>query len=167
MNNKFIIITPSYNNEDWVETYYESIVEQTYYNYKVIYFDDNSTDNTGREIQRLSKGNEKFVYIRNTANRGAAQNYMSGFEYAEDNDIILNLDGDDWFPTSRVLERLNNTYNLYDYWMSYGKMLVYDGTEDLKEGNPRILRTILLFTNISFIVEINGEHHIFEHTENF
>jgi glycosyltransferase involved in cell wall biosynthesis len=137
MNNKFIIITPSYNNEDWVETYYESIVEQTYYNYKVIYFDDNSTDNTGREIQRLSKGNEKFVYIRNTANRGAAQNYMSGFEYAEDNDIILNLDGDDWFPTSRVLERLNNTYNLYDYWMSYGKMLVYDGTEDLKEGNPQ------------------------------
>jgi len=136
--NRFIIITPSYNNEDWAETYYESIVEQTYTNYKVIYFDDASTDNTGKEIQRLSEGNDKFMYIRNAINQGAAKNYMTGFDkYCEDDDIILNLDGDDWFPNPNVLERMNDAYIKNDYWMSYGKMVVYDGTDNLVEANPQ------------------------------
>lgn len=135
--NRFVIITPSYNNEDWVETYYESIMEQTYTNYKVVYFDDNSTDSTGAEVQARAKDNDRFVYIRNAVNQGAAQNYLTGFDHADDNDIILNLDGDDWFPNPHVLERLNHAYTLYDYWMSYGKMMVYDGTENFKEGNPQ------------------------------
>ena len=135
--NRFIIISPSYNNEDWIETYYESIAEQTYTNYKVIYFDDNSTDSTGAEVQGRIKGNDKFVYIRNAANQGAAKNYLAGFDHAEDNDIILNLDGDDWFPNPTVLERLNHAYILHDYWITYGKMMVYDGTENFKEGNPQ------------------------------
>lgn len=136
--NRFVIITPSYNNEDWVETYYESIIEQTYTNYKVVYFDDASTDNTSTEILGRIKNNDKFVYIRNTINQGAGKNYNTGFnDYCEDDDIILNLDGDDWLPNPHVLEKLNHVYTLYDYWITYGKMVVYDGTEDFKEGNPQ------------------------------
>ena len=46
MKNKFIILCCSYNNEEWAETHLESILEQTYTNYEVIYVNDASTDNT-------------------------------------------------------------------------------------------------------------------------
>ena len=35
MDNKFKIVIPSYNNQDWVEVNIESILEQTYNNYEV------------------------------------------------------------------------------------------------------------------------------------
>jgi glycosyltransferase involved in cell wall biosynthesis len=126
MNNKFIIITPSYNNENWVETYIDSILTQTYTNYEVIYINDNSSDNTESEIVSRITHNPKFTYIKNTSNLGAFKNYIIGHEKCyEDNDIIINLDGDDWFATPTVLEQLNEVYNKYDYWVTYGKMLVY------------------------------------------
>ena len=34
--NKFIILTPSFNNEEWVEYNVASILNQTYTNYEVI-----------------------------------------------------------------------------------------------------------------------------------
>ena len=34
MNNKFKIICPSYNNENWVDTHISSILEQNYENYE-------------------------------------------------------------------------------------------------------------------------------------
>lgn len=135
--NNFVIISPSFNNENWVDTYFESINCQTYPNYKVIYFDDCSTDNTGEEIQSRIIGNDKFTYIRNEINQGAARNYMTGFDkYCEDDNIILNLDGDDWLATPDVLMKLNAEYLKNDYWMTYGKMVVY--TENgITEANPQ------------------------------
>ena len=46
MDNRFKIVVTSYNNSKWVETNIESILEQQYQNYEVIYFDDASTDET-------------------------------------------------------------------------------------------------------------------------
>jgi glycosyltransferase involved in cell wall biosynthesis len=135
--NKFVIVTPSYNNENWVETYFDSVICQTYTNYKVIYINDASTDNTDNEITSRIKGNDKFVYVKNTVNKGAAKNYTDSFDqYCEDDDIILNLDGDDWFATPNVLGKLNDAYIKYDYWMTYGKMVVY--TENgITDANPQ------------------------------
>ena len=42
--NKFTIITPSYNNVEWVEFNLASVLNQTYSNYRVMYIDDASTD---------------------------------------------------------------------------------------------------------------------------
>ena len=44
--NKFVIITPSYNNEEWVEPNLASMLNQTYTNWRTIYINDCSTDNT-------------------------------------------------------------------------------------------------------------------------
>lgn len=136
--NKFKIITPSYNNEKWVETYFESIICQTYENYEVVYINDNSTDGTEEKILSLIEGNNKFTYIKNETNKGALENYLYGFEnFCESEDIILNLDGDDWLATNDVLDKLNKIYIQNDYWVSYGKMLVYDENSQLKEAFPQ------------------------------
>jgi glycosyltransferase involved in cell wall biosynthesis len=139
MNNRFVIISPSFNNEKWAEVYFESIECQTYKNYIVYYIDDCSTDNTETIVKQLFEGNDQFKYIRNDSNKGALYNYLYGFDElsTDENDILVNLDGDDWFATKNVLEKLNGEYNEHNYWMTYGKMVVYDGSESLVEAFPQ------------------------------
>ena len=134
--NKFVIISPSYNNEKWTETYYNSIVTQTYDNYQVVYINDKSTNNTKSVIDGLAKDNPKFKIIHHTENKGAAYNYI---EYLptldlDPEDILVHLDGDDWLAYPTTLEHLNGFYNEKDVWMTYGKFITYP---DLKEGNPQ------------------------------
>jgi glycosyltransferase involved in cell wall biosynthesis len=134
--NKFIIITPSYNNEEWVETYYNSIDVQTYDNYKVIYINDNSNDNTQYEIERLTQNNSKFTIINHKENKGASYNYI---EYLpslnlDSEDVLVHLDGDDWLAYPTTLENLNDFYNKNDFWMTYGKLITYP---NLELGNPQ------------------------------
>ena len=51
--NKFKIVIPSYNNEQWVEPNVASILNQTYTNYDVLYINDASTDNTLTLVNEL------------------------------------------------------------------------------------------------------------------
>ena len=65
MKNKFVIMCCSYNNEQWVNTHIESILEQTYTNYEVIYVNDASTDNTLKMVTELVGDDERFHIINN------------------------------------------------------------------------------------------------------
>jgi glycosyltransferase involved in cell wall biosynthesis len=58
--NKFIILITAYNDEEWVEYNIASILNQTYSNYKVLYYDDASTDNTYKVVSEITQDNNKF-----------------------------------------------------------------------------------------------------------
>ena len=137
--NKFILISPSFNNSEWFETYYKSITGQTYKNYEVYYIDDCSTDDTQILVTKSTTGNEKFHYIRNVERRGALHNYLYGFDNLakSPDDLLVNLDGDDWLATPDVLEKLNIFYNKTDCWISYGKMAVYNGSNTYTTAFPQ------------------------------
>jgi glycosyltransferase involved in cell wall biosynthesis len=139
MENKFKIITPSYNNEEFVEYNLASILNQTYTNYEVLYINDNSTDNTFSKVESIVGNNPQFKLINRTENKGAAYNYFFELdEYLDnDNDIIVHLDGDDWLFDNNVLKNLNDYYNEKDVWMTYGKFYCYDGTDNLTLGYPQ------------------------------
>jgi glycosyltransferase involved in cell wall biosynthesis len=127
--NKFKIITPSYNNEEWVEYNLASILNQTYTNYDVMYIDDCSKDGTYEKVTSLTKTLPNWTVVRNEVNRGAAYNYVEYLDgYIDDpNDIIIHLDGDDWLIDDSVLEQLNDFYNRTDCWMSYGGFVCWEG----------------------------------------
>jgi glycosyltransferase involved in cell wall biosynthesis len=138
MNNKFRIITPSYNNADWAEYNIASVLNQTYTNYEVIYIDDASTDNTVELVKSMVQNDPRFTIIEHTVNMGATYNYMNySTKDADDNDIIVMLDGDDWLFDENVLEKLNNFYSEHDVWMAYGGMYGYDGSPEVRLGHPQ------------------------------
>lgn len=127
--NKFKIITPSYNNEEWVEYNIASILNQTYKNYEVLYINDASTDNTYERVISIVGNLPNWTIINNETNKGATYNY---FEYREqyltdDDAIVIHLDGDDWLYDETVLEKLNTFYNKHDCWMTYGGFIVWNG----------------------------------------
>ena len=140
--NRFIIITPSYNNVDWVETNLASVINQTYTNYKVIYIDDASTDGTYNKVKSIVGDLPNWKVIRNKENKGAAYNYIESIKALslDDDEILVHLDGDDWLYDDLVLENLNKFYNKKDCWMTYGDFVCYDGsvnaTRSFPQGTP-------------------------------
>jgi glycosyltransferase involved in cell wall biosynthesis len=130
--NKFKIIIPSFNNEDWVEYNIASILNQTYINYDVLYIDDASTDSTYNKVKNLVADFNNWTIIKNSENQGATANYFDNLdEYIKDeNEIVIHLDGDDWLYDENVLEKLNDFYNQKDCWMTYGGFLCFNGTAE-------------------------------------
>jgi glycosyltransferase involved in cell wall biosynthesis len=129
--NKFVIMTPSYNNLEWVEYNLASILNQTYTNYEVIYIDDASTDGTYDKVVDIVKELPNWTVIRNSENKGATHNYFHNLnEYIKDpTEIVIHLDGDDWLYDETVLEKLNTFYNEKDCWMTYGGFIVWNGPD--------------------------------------
>lgn len=130
--NKFKIIIPSYNNEEWVEPNMASIINQTYTNYDVLYINDASTDSTLEKVNTIIKDyrllNFKVITNQQNQKRGFnispfnkhIKNYMDSGE-----DIIVFVDGDDWLSDNDVLNNLNTFYNKNNSWMTYGGMYCY------------------------------------------
>jgi len=137
--NKFTIITPSYNNLDWVEYNLASILNQTHTNWRLLYIDDCSTDGTFEKVSEILKDNPQCKVIRNKTNKGAAYNYIEPLRhlFPDDDEIIVHLDGDDWFFNDNVLADLDNYYNQRKCWMTYGQFVCWDGSGDVTRSFPQ------------------------------
>ena len=128
MENKFIIIMPSYNVAKWVGLNLEILKHQSHKNFECIIVDDGSTDNTSEIVRKHIGGDKRFHLITNNANIGSAlTNHIKAFDYIspEDEDIIVRVDGDDWLSSVFVLEYLNHVYNNSNTWMTYGTYQIY------------------------------------------
>ncbi len=120
----FVILVPSYNNSEWYKKNLESIFTQTYPHYRVIYIDDCSPDGTGQLVHDhviQNNWHEKTSVIINTNRKGALANLYYGIHSAQDNEIIVTLDGDDWFAHEQVLEILAEVYRDPNVWLTYGQ----------------------------------------------
>lgn len=124
----FCLLTLSYNNAAYCEKNIASILAQDYENYRVIYIDDASTDGTFERVSAMA--NERFTLLRNETNLGAMANYVQGMAQIKDDEIVVVLDGDDWFPHEGVLKSLNAYYANPDVWMTYGRHVEYPCYEE-------------------------------------
>ena len=138
MENKFIILVTAYNDAEWVEWNLASILNQTYTNYEVMYYDDASSDNTHQKVLDIVGDNNKFKITTRKKNKGTLHNYIDCIKKLKKEEILVCVSGDDWFFDENVLENLNNFYNKNDVWMTYGKMYCWGNHEDnVIEGNPQ------------------------------
>ena len=127
MNNLFHIVIPFFNVEKWISRCIQSIKEQNYQNYKAVLVNDMSTDNTVSAIKSEIKDNDKFSLIHTSKNAGALNSTICGVNYAKpnDNDVIIVLDGDDWFANKNSLDIVNNAYTTTKCLMTYGSYTEY------------------------------------------
>lgn len=124
----FVIIIPSHNNAKYCEKNLISVLEQTYPNYRVIYIDDASSDQTLEKVKTLvttAKKNERFTFLHNATTLGATTNFYRAIHLCSDEEIVVMLDGDDWLSHDKVLEWLNCCYDNPSVWMTYGSACEY------------------------------------------
>ena len=80
------------------------------------------TDNTTSIIEKEIQGDDRFKLFINEERTGALGSTNYGIKKANpgDEDILVVLDGDDWFPDADTLSYLNETYEKEQCWMTYG-----------------------------------------------
>lgn len=123
-----VVVIPSYNNEEWVEKNLETLFAQEYDNYRVIYIDDLSTDNTVQLVKQMVRDHDqshRFQLIENTVRVGALENLYHAIHSCHDDEIIVTYDGDDWFPHERVLKIVGDTYSKNNVWLTHGSYTTY------------------------------------------
>ena len=120
---KLVVIIPSYNNERYYEQNLDSVFNQGYKNFRVIYTDDASTDNTYSLVKEYiqAKGyKDKITLLHNDSNQGAMYNVYHMVHQCEDDEIVVCLDGDDWLSNKKSFERINQAYQDSHVWVTYG-----------------------------------------------
>jgi len=136
-SHNFVIIIPSYNNEKWAKRNLECIKNQTYPNYRVIYINDYSTDNTKQIVESFIEKNnlhQKFKLINNTQRRFKLENIYNAISSCNDNEVIIIVDGDDFLTNKNSLNIINQTYNNPNIWTTYGNFAIWEnnGISELK-----------------------------------
>ncbi len=125
---EFVIVVPSFNNDLYFERNLNSIFSQDYKNFSVIYIDDCSLDNTYENVKNYVGRNgveEKISLIHNNINHKALYNLYRAIHSVRNDQIVVLLDGDDWFENDHVLSNLNEYYQNSEMWMSYGQYIRY------------------------------------------
>lgn len=105
----FKIIVPNYNNMPYIKKCLDSILEQTFQDFKIIVVDDISTDLSDKFCQmyaRLYSDKIIFHQLEKKGYAGAARNF--GINYQILSEYMIFIDSDDWFYNKFVLENLYN-----------------------------------------------------------
>ena len=121
---KIVVVIPSYDNVEWYRKNLDSIFNQKYSNWRAIYIDDCSSDETGKLVENyvIEKGfQDKIVIICNEVRCLALANLYYAIHSCEDDEIIVMLDGDDWFAHDDVLWIVNKVYQDPNVWLTYGQ----------------------------------------------
>lgn len=143
----FIIVTPSYNNAGKDEFYkknLDSICNQNYSNYHIIYIDDASPDGTAACVENYLTKNKKtdlVTLIKNKERQGHMANFYNAIHSCPDDAIIVVVDGDDWLAHKNVLTLLNKVYSKANVWMTYGQFKTYpQNTIGLCRETPALVK---------------------------
>ena len=126
---RFIIVTTAYNCEKWISKCIHSIKNQTFHNYLCFVFNDLSTDNTEAVAVNAISDDPRFIIISNNKKFFQAGNYdqILRSNKVHDDDITIEVDGDDWLPDNFVFERISKEYENSDTWLTYGQFQYSDG----------------------------------------
>jgi len=165
-----VVVIPSYNNSKWCSWNVSSVLGQEYSNFRVIYIDDSSFDQTANKVEALVRKHKGisinkitfddqkskdilkitaqfeqminqnpafFSLIINKNRAGALANFYRSISSCLDEEIIVVLDGDDWFPDFQILKKLNEVYQNTNIWLSHGSMIEYpSGSNTWSEPIP-------------------------------
>lgn len=97
------IIVPVYNIEKFIRETIETVNNQTYKNWELIFINDCSTDNSAKIIQEYV--NDKIKLINQEENAGAAMARNRGMQEAKGKYIAF-LDGDDLWEKEKLEKQI-------------------------------------------------------------
>ena len=117
---KASVVIANFNNAKYIQDCINSINSQTYNNIEIIFFDDNSKDNS---INVIEKFNNIKIIKNNIQNNFGSFNQMNAFKKSvgeSTGDIIFFLDSDDFFHKDKIKKIIDQFLNDKD------KMIIFD-----------------------------------------
>ncbi len=118
---KLSIILPIYNEEENIEKCFfelKSLLTRLNFDYEIIAVNDGSIDKSGSILKRLAQSEQQLKIIDFRRNYGQTAALFAGFNNST-GDILIPMDADlqnDPADISRLLEKINNGYDLVSGW---------------------------------------------------
>lgn len=118
--------------ERYISFCVESILGQSYTNWKAFVTVDACRDGTLEAARAAARGDSRIAIVANETRKYVMYNLVHAIHRsrAEPEDVIVVLDGDDWFATNDALKIIADTYARHDCWMTYGSWLSNVPSED-------------------------------------
>jgi glycosyltransferase involved in cell wall biosynthesis len=138
-SNKISIITPSYNQAEYLEECIDSVLSQNYENLEFIVVDGGSTDNSVKIIKKHEKHLDFWVSEKDN---GQSHAINKGFAKAS-GDIITWLNSDDLF-TKETLHKIDNYFtDNQGLNLIFGRSLLFG--EDRKDSLSQIKKDDFMY----------------------
>ena len=104
MNGTIGIIVPVYNVEKYIHRCIDSIIAQTYTNYKLFLIDDCSTDRSASICDDYVKMDTRIEVIHLNKNSGLANACNTGLDEIDKTQIeyVTFIDSDDWVDNNHL-----------------------------------------------------------------
>lgn len=148
------IVSCFWNVENYITKCVDSVMNQEFKNFKMFLVNDVSNDNTVNIIKEKIKDDERFILVNNTEKKYKLKNIddlLMDEELFDDDDIIVELDGDDWLENNKVLSLIDEIYTKNKkLWITNGSFVYSDGRFGFSSKvNPETVRTdTFLFSHL-------------------
>lgn len=110
VNPLITVFTPTYNRKNCIYKCYQSLCNQSSFNFEWLIIDDGSSDDTRALVEQWQQEQEKFT-IRYfwKKNGGLHSAYNKGIELAR-TELFVCIDSDDWMPEDAI-EKIENIWH--------------------------------------------------------
>lgn len=116
VNKTVDVIIPNFNKGNFISEAIDSVINQTYKNWKLYIIDDNSTDNSKKILQRYKKKKINIFYLNENKGPAFCRNYA--LKKSKSNFVAF-LDSDDyWFKNKLELQLKFMIKNDYPFTFS-------------------------------------------------
>jgi glycosyltransferase involved in cell wall biosynthesis len=105
---KINLLLPSYNSEKTINRCIDSIFNQTYQDYNIIFLNDCSTDNTMKLVKEYNDSRIKIYENNTNKGRGYSRNKLLDLS---DTEISCWIDSDDWMHPEKLEKQITYMKN--------------------------------------------------------
>ena len=168
---KFVVCV--WNAEKYVKNCIRTLKSQKDTDFKVYLIDDVSSDSTVDTIKSLIEGDERFNLIVNTEKKFKLKNLDELISTFDDEDIVIELDGDDFLLNPDVVGDIRQIYSDKKVWLTNGSFMYSNGDPGFSaKCNPEtVRRDVFRFSHLrtwktflwksipkSYLKDDNGEY---------
>ena len=155
---KISVVIANYNSSNYIEQCINSLKSQTYQDLEIIFFDDNSSDNSIDEIKKFS--NVKVIENKNQTKYGSL-NQLNAFKESinqSTGELIFFLDSDDYFHEKKVETVVNYFKNNNETKILFDLPINVNGTSNnYEKGDKNFFKTYWPFIHPTSCITIKKE----------
>ena len=134
--NPFVdIIMPNFNKERFIEESINSVIAQTYDNWKLFIIDDNSNDNSKKVINYFENNKIKIIFLKK--NKGVAFCRNLAIRYSNSKYIAF-IDSDDYWSSNKLKEQINFMEE-FKYNLTYTDYTPFSEKKDRKIFKKKVI----------------------------
>lgn len=130
-----------WNAEKYITNCIKSLKNQNDKDFSVYLIDDLSEDDSVKVIQKLIENDSRFNLIVNKEKKFKLKNLDDLISTFDDDDIVIELDGDDFLLNQNVVSEIKEVYSTGKIWLTNGSFVYTNGNRGFSEKcNPDTIR---------------------------